>query len=103
MKARKFELKSLDTQGEKFDYQEILKLIVEMPDQGRGIQIAEMRKRIKILDNIESANGSVHFTQEEWAELKKTVSTFPWGKISREIVQFCDDLEAAPEVELKEN
>lgn len=103
MKARKFELKELETQGGKFGYREILKLILEMPEQGRGIQIAEMRKRIKMLDNIERANGAVHFTQEEWNDLKKNVSTFPWGKISREIVQFCDDLEAAPEVELKEN
>ncbi len=103
MKARKFELKSVETKSGKFEYREILRLILEMPEQGRGIQVAEMRKRIKMLDNIESANGAVHFTQEEWNDLKKSVSTFPWGKVSREIVQFCDDFEAAPEVELKES
>lgn len=99
MKARKFELKEL--RDGMFKYRDMLTAVITNPEPG-GTRIDEQRKRIKLLDKIESANGHILFATEEWEDLKKRVNAFPWGMVAHEIVRFCDDLEAAPEVELKE-
>ncbi|MCC7202452.1 MAG: hypothetical protein IT393_07325 [Nitrospirae bacterium] len=103
MKAIKFELKELETkEGKNFRYRDVLEVIVKTPQDKQGILIAEMRSLIKILDKLEAANGSMLLSSDEWNILKSRAGVFPWGMVSREIVQFVDDLEGAKEIELTE-
>lgn len=103
MKVRKFELKELaGKNGNPFKYQDVLELIVKSPTGQQGIMIDEMRKLIKILDKIDEADGFAYFTNEEWELVRRRTKKFPFGMVSHEIISFCDDLDAAQEVELTE-
>lgn len=98
MTAVKLELKELD----KFKYKDVLELLVKTPaNSQQGIQVGEMRQLIKLLDKFDAANGSVLLTAEEHKLLKDRANSFPWGMVSREIIQFVDDLEGAKEWELQ--
>lgn len=104
MKAYKFDLKSFPMKaaaGGEFKYRDVLVMILSAPRQS-GFQITEVRQRLKMIEKIEAPGDLVYFTEPEYLDLKTKINQFQWGMISKEIVQFVDEFEAAPEVPMTE-
>jgi len=90
-------LKTLDaSDGPPIVYAEILREVVRRPLNPReGIQIEEMRKSIKLLDAIDSANGTLDLEDADYGYLKQKIEAMNWNIVDRRIIQLVDDVTSA--------
>lgn len=59
----------------------------------QGVNINEMRQRIRVLDAIEKANGTIDLEPADLPLFKKCVSEMQWIIVSAGIVEFVNDVE----------
>lgn len=88
-------LKSLaGEQGQReIDYIQVLKEVMTRPlDSQKGADINEMRSSIRVLDELDKANGTLELEDSDYESLKTKLLAMPWGVIDRRIVTLIDDV-----------
>jgi hypothetical protein len=80
-----------------FKAREVIIAVLETPPSGQGITYADMRKRDRIFDALESAKGQSYFDLEDadHAILKAILDTFQWATGKRELKAVLDDIAEA--------
>lgn len=83
--------------SETFKPLDILKSVVETDATGRGIQLAEQRRRMKVLDKIESAKDAVvlHLEDAEHELVKGLYNSFPFKGVHADLIRLADAIDAA--------
>ena len=80
---------------------DLLRTIVKQPSggavSGKGIDLDDMRKDIRLLDVIDKVGNVFEFEDADWGRLCAKIKAFPFGVADVGIVQFCDDVLEAPE------
>lgn len=92
-------LKSLpagDTTLPDIVYADVIRECLRRPmDQQKGADITEMRASLRVLDALDSANGSLDLEDADYDHLKAKVIAMPWNVIDRRILTFIDDVTGA--------
>lgn len=90
-------LRSLEApDGPPIVYAEILREVVRRPLNPReGIQIEEMRRSIKLLDALDSANGTLDLEDADYSYLKQKIEAMNWNIVDRRILTLVDDVSNA--------
>ena len=90
-------MKSLDnksiTAGDKeIKYSELLKTCLNVVPK-EGFTPSEMRTRLRILDILEKANGTIELEDADSQLTKKLVADMRWIVLSKDIVAFTEEVE----------
>jgi hypothetical protein len=81
------------TGGLEIDYRIILGDVLRRPlDPQRGIGLDEMRRSVRVLDALESADGTLDLEDADYDHLKEKLLAMPWGIVDRRILQLVDDI-----------
>lgn len=82
------------------EYRAVIAQCLKVPlDKQSGANIDEMRKCIRVLDALDSAQGDVlELEDADWEILKKKVTSMPWAVVDRRIVMFHDDVMLATDI-----
>lgn len=90
-------LKTLDApDGPSIEYQQVLREVVRRPlDPQKGVDIAEMRASIRVLDAIDNANGVLELEDADYDLLKVKLTSMPWNIVDKRIIQLIDDVSNA--------
>jgi len=83
------ENKKINIPGEIKKYSDLIMLCVKNPSQG-GLDILEMRKRIKVIDIIEKGGKSFDFEDADFECIKECVGNMRWVFPHKEIINFVD-------------
>lgn len=86
--------------GKDFKTRTIIKQVCEL-SPSKVINLDEMRKRIKILDTLDAAEGFLVLEDAEHQLLSVAVREFPWNVANRELLRIIDDVCEAKAVEAK--
>lgn len=77
-------------------YQDVLREVIRRPlDPQRGASIEEMRQSIRVLDAIESANGTLDLEDSDYEHLQAKLKAMQWLLVDKRIVQLVDDVNGA--------
>ena len=92
---RKIELKKRGVtsySGDKFvqNYRAELQAIVGM--SGKGMNVEEIRKRVKVMDKLEDAKDVVELEDAEWELVKTLVSEAQFVRAEKHVLDFIDDI-----------
>lgn len=79
-------------QGEKFSSKEVLIEVMSVPTV-QGFTIAEMRKRLKIIDKIEAANGSLDLEDTDFELLKAIFTQHKFIVAHKDLVDIASSVE----------
>jgi len=86
-------LKSFRLEGQTATYRELLKLQIERPvNLQQGMNVAEMRMALKLMDKLDAATDVFALEDAEWEFVKRKIESAGWIKADRGILQFCDDV-----------
>lgn len=97
MKTLKNKPTTIAKEGEDpVDYAKLAEFCLNYVPKEVGIGVSEMRKRHRILDVIEESNGLIELEDADAQKLQQCVRTMRWGASSKEIIEFCDAVEAMP-------
>jgi hypothetical protein len=55
-----------------------------------GIDVAEMRRRIRVIDVIEKDGELLEFEDSDYDCVKRCVESMRWASIHKEIIEFVD-------------
>lgn len=87
-------------------YGDLITMCLKQPVHG-GLDVATLRKRLRILDVVEKANADndadaarnseYRFEDEDARVLQECVKTMRWPALQREFVNFADAVLAMPE------
>jgi hypothetical protein len=55
------------------------------------MDVDNMRKRIKLMDKLDAANGSWHLEDAEHEFFAATIKTFPFGVANRDLLSIIDN------------
>jgi hypothetical protein len=72
-----------------------------MPDG--GFTVDDMRKRFRVIDQLDKADGHIEVEDADYALLKTLVNGFRWPAMSAEIVEFVDDVNNAGKAPASDN
>jgi hypothetical protein len=80
-----------------FKAREVIVTILEQPSPGAGISFADMRKRDRVLDQVERQKGQgyVDFEDADYDLLVGLLNNFQFGVAKRELRQILDDIAGA--------
>jgi hypothetical protein len=78
-------------EGETFKSKQVFFEVLSLPVQGANIQ--EMRKRIKILDKIDAADGVLELEDAEYEVLKAAITSNTFRLVHKDIVTIADTLD----------
>ena len=77
-------------------YGDVLREVVRRPlNPQAGVNIAEMRQSLRVLDALESANGTLELEDADYQHLREKLEAMPWNVVDRRIVQLIDDVSGA--------
>lgn len=86
-------------EGKELKYAVLIKKVVETVSL-EGVDVAKMRKHLRILDAVDSALDAgetvLEIEDNDYNLLKKLVQAHKWTEVERNILAFCDDIENAP-------
>jgi hypothetical protein len=87
------------TKRQQFDDVTILKTVLQQPSDPRvGLQLAEIRKSLKIMDRLDLVvDGELRLEDAEWEYLKQRYSIFPFALAHSDIAELADAIENAVE------
>lgn len=72
---------------------EVITLVVKQPVQGQGINADDMRRRVRLLDALEKADGdSLLLEDADHAVLVRLINGFQFGTADRRLLQIIDDI-----------
>lgn len=86
---KRVENKKLTLPGGTENYADLLVLCVNEPPQG-GYDVAEMRKRIKIMDVIGEGGDFFEFEDADFACIKQCVEGMRWNFAHKDILNFIE-------------
>jgi len=84
-------------QGQKdvFIYKDVLSMLMETPeDQQKGANIAEIRKSLRVLDALDSANGELVLEDADFDYLLKRVTGMRFNGANKVFVDFVEYFES---------
>ncbi len=84
-------------EGERYKSKEVLQKVAEMAAPNQSISPGQMKQRIKIMDALDKANGSLLLEDADHAALKSAVEQFPWGIAHPELYEIIEDVTEAKE------
>ena len=98
--SKKLELKviTLNEEGapeQTIKYEDLIKNSVNYisREQG-GLNVEQQRQRIKILDALEKAKGTLELEDSDASILQQLVKDTKWLVVNKGIIQFADDVSA---------
>ncbi len=74
----------------------LIKACMNNVPQG-GLVPGDIRKRIRILDQLDSTNGVLNLEDADTAVLQECVRQMRWTVVDRGIVEFCDEIDTMKE------
>jgi hypothetical protein len=78
------------------EYARILREVMRRPlNPQAGADIVEMRQSIRVLDELETSNGTLELEDADYEHLKAKLLAMPWNIIDRRIVQLVDEVTGA--------
>ena len=91
---KRIPLKTLpDAQQGDIDYAVVLREVIRRPlDPRAGATIEELRQSIRVMDALDSANGTLELEDADYLHLKTKLESMPWNVVDRRIVQLVDDV-----------
>jgi hypothetical protein len=101
MKKIRLRGESITSSGERITSLSILRLVA-MNSPGRAIGVDEMRKRVRILDALESLPRDAEYLlleDDDANMLSDAIGMFPWSSASKSLLNIIDDVlrsEVAP-------
>ena len=72
---------------------ELIKACLNNVPQG-GLTPTDMRERLRILDQLDGANGVLDLEDADAVVLQRCVGQMRWTVVDRGIVEFCDAIDA---------
>lgn len=84
---------TLQSEGRKFKPGDILRSVCETAPE--GVQIGEMRQRLRILDALDKANGQLTLEDADHALLRSLLGKFRFAVAHADIVAAIDAVESA--------
>lgn len=86
------------------DYKQMIKqAISESQDPQRGLSVSDIRTAVKIIDKIDAAEEQLLLEEAEYQFVKSKVAAMSFIVAHKNIVEFVDDIENAPEVDTGED
>jgi len=77
-------------------YSEVVRQVIRRPlDQQKGADIEEMRKGIRILDQLDKSTTVLELEDADWEHLKTKTNAMPWAFVDKRIIEFVDLVNAA--------
>ena len=73
-------------------YSELIKACLNNVPQG-GFTPQEMKERMKILDVLETANGTIDLEDADAKKMKDCVKQMKWGLLDKNLIEFIDSVE----------
>jgi hypothetical protein len=74
-------------------YQDVLREVVRRPlDPQRGATIEEMRQSIRVLDALETSNGTLELEDSDYEHLVQKLKAQPWNVVDKRLVTLFDDV-----------
>ena|SRR3990167_1239161 len=103
MKARKIELKTLDTGTEQaLSYRDIIQIVITTSGQ-QGISSDDVLKAVEIKQELKSAAEALHLSEQDFAWLLTRLnSTVRWTFASEQLAEFIRDIRGAVLVDVTE-
>jgi hypothetical protein len=96
MKTSPLKTLASDDGSPEIAYAQVLREVLRRPaDPQKGADIAEMRKSLRVLDALDSANGTLQLEDADYDHLKTKLLAMPWNIIDRRIVVLVDDVTSA--------
>jgi len=78
------------------EYAQVLRDVVRRPlNPQAGVNIAEMRQSLRVLDAIEAASGTLELEDADYAHLTEKLAAMQWSVVDRRILQLIEDVSAA--------
>lgn len=77
---------------------ELIRQISNQAEPGKGLVVAEMQKRIRILNQLDATPSDaavVRLEDSEYDTLKAILKNFPWAFTSPVFLEFCEDVDKA--------
>lgn len=85
------ENKSVIVANKSVTYKDIIVNCVNSVDpKSNGLTVAEMRKRIRILDACEKATEVIELEDNDFNLLKEIINNMRWGIVDRELLSFSE-------------
>ena len=88
------ENKKFPNGAEEISYANLLKLCVNQTPK-EGFSPSDMRTRLRILDVLEKANGTIELEDSDSKITKDLVAQMKWTILSKDILTFTDEVEAS--------
>ena len=100
MKAREIEL---TRPGFTHSYKTTLRAVIEQASSRAGMSVSEVRRRVRMLDILESCNddGVFRISDSQHTHLKKLIDAYPWQAANSHIEGLIDDVINAEEVDME--
>lgn len=89
---KKLENKIIQNGDKQIKYSELLSTCLNQTPK-EGFTPSEMRSRLRILDVLANANGEIELEDADAAITKKLVSEMRWVVLSKDILEFTDEVE----------
>lgn len=78
------------------EYATVLREVVRRPlDPQKGVQIAEMKQSLRVLDAIDAANGTLDLEDADYDHLKTKLDAMNWNVVDARIIQLVEDVSNA--------
>lgn len=74
-------------------YKDVLVEVIRRPlNPQAGINIAEMKQSLKVLDALDRSNGTLELEDADWEHLKDKTLAMPWAMVDKRIIELVDDV-----------
>jgi hypothetical protein len=96
--VKKITLKELpgDANTETMKYSVVLREVIRRPlNPQAGMGIDEMRQSIRVMDALDSADGTLELEDSDYQHLRSKVDAMQWLLVDRRIIQLVDDVRNA--------
>ena len=92
LKTTEFNKRITGDEKVEFSYKNHVETCIQNPPEKGFSDLEEMRKRTKILDKLDKANGSLKLEDAEADTLKECAKAMVWKILDPAIVGFLDDV-----------
>lgn len=100
IKNKELLIASVNPEGQKIEtkekYFELIKVCINYRKDQQGYEVADMRKRIKLLDLFEGKIATIEVEDAEMVLIKEYVTGMDgnWAILDKGIIDFCDYIES---------
>lgn len=76
----------------KMTYADLSKICINVMPQG-GLDVTEMKARLKVTDKLDKSNGKIELEDAEAETLKACVKSMKWTTMHKDLVSFIEEVE----------